>query len=64
MLSRMGLRAYANLGADTTTKPSAKDEIATPPPSRRWIYQPEDTANPSGPAANTLRVLSVITTTD
>jgi len=38
---------------DTTTKPSAKDEIATPPSSRRWIYQPEDAANPSGPAANT-----------
>jgi hypothetical protein len=38
---------------DTTTKPSAKDELATPPSARRWIYQPEDAANPSGPAANT-----------
>ncbi|HEX7506750.1 MAG TPA: hypothetical protein VF550_08245 [Polyangia bacterium] len=38
---------------DTTTKPSAKDELATPPSARRWIYQPEDAANPSGPAAYT-----------
>ena len=38
---------------DTTTKPSAKDELATPPSSRRWIYQPEDATKPSGLAANT-----------
>ena len=39
--------------ADTTTKPSAKDEISPPPSARRWIYQPADAANPSGAAANT-----------
>jgi hypothetical protein len=38
---------------DTTTKPSAKDEISPPPSARRWIYQPADAANPTGPASNT-----------
>jgi hypothetical protein len=38
---------------DTTTKPSAKDEILPPPSARRWIYQPVDIANPAGAAANT-----------
>lgn len=38
---------------DTTTKPSAKDEISPPPSARRWIYQPADTTNPTGPAAYT-----------
>lgn len=39
--------------SDTTTKPSAKDELSTPPSARRWIYQPADTADPTGPASNT-----------
>jgi hypothetical protein len=39
--------------ADASTKPSAKDEIATTPSARRWIYQPESADKPSGAAANT-----------
>jgi hypothetical protein len=39
--------------ADQTTKPSAKDEIASPPSARRWIYQPADPANPTGAASDT-----------
>lgn len=38
---------------DTTTKPSAIDEISPPPSARRWIYQPADTANPTGAASDT-----------
>jgi hypothetical protein len=38
--------------ADTTTKPSAKDELTAPPSARRWIYQPADPGNPSGAASN------------
>jgi hypothetical protein len=38
---------------DTTTKPSAKDELSSPPSARRWIYQPDDANAPTGPASNT-----------
>ena len=38
---------------DTTTKPSAKDELTPGPSARRWIYQPEDAKDPGGAAANT-----------
>jgi hypothetical protein len=38
---------------DDSTKPSAEDESAMPPSARRWIYQPDDPANPTGAAANT-----------
>jgi hypothetical protein len=39
--------------SDDSTKPSARDESATSPSARRWIYQPDDPENPAGPAANT-----------
>lgn len=39
--------------SDESTKPSVKDESPTSPSARRWIYQPDDPANPTGAAANT-----------